>query len=318
MFVLVEEIDLAREMLKPGCGISLFRTKGALAMMKKAVLASAIATLLAAPATVMAQAAAPGSSAAPEVSEHTLTGNLAIVTDYRFRGISQTFGGSNFWAPAVQGGVDYSHSSGFYVGNWNSNVSGTQYPNGSSIEMDFYGGWKGTWDDFGLDVGTLYYYYPNSAKFVGTNASGSDFSKTINNWEVYVGGSWKFLSLKYFYSFTDYFGLSSDVASVYFNQDGTQTLQTASGSTGGTKGTQYLTASATYEVMPKVNLIASAGYTWLGRYGGQLDYFDYKIGATYDWNGWVFGIAGVGTNADKQWWYAVNSEGKVRDLGKFN
>ena len=111
-------------MLISGSGISFFRTKGALAMMKNAVLASAIATLLAAPATVMAQAAAPGSTAAPEVSEHTLTGNLTVVTDYRFRGISQTFGGSNFWAPAVQGGIDYSHSSGFYVGNWNSNVSG--------------------------------------------------------------------------------------------------------------------------------------------------------------------------------------------------
>jgi hypothetical protein len=266
-------------------------------------------------------------AAAPAASEHTLTGNLAIVSDYRFRGISQTFGGSNFWAPAIQGGIDYSHASGFYVGNWNSNVSGTQYPNGSSIEMDFYGGWKGTWDDFGLDVGTIYYYYPNNAKFVGdvytstfpATPTGQTFSQTINNWEVYVGGSWKFLSLKYFYSFTDYFGLSSNVASAYFEKGSSDvTLQTASGSTGNTKGTQYLIAALNYEVMPKVNLVGSVGYTWLGKYGGQLDYLDYKIGVTYDWDGWVFGLAGVGTNADKNWWYATNGDGKTRDLGKFN
>ena len=86
---------------------------------------------------------------------------MTIATDYRFRGISQTFG-EGFFAPgpAIQGGIDYSHSSGFYLGNWNSNISGNQYPNGSSIEMDFYGGWKGTWDDFGLDVGTIYYVLP--------------------------------------------------------------------------------------------------------------------------------------------------------------
>ncbi len=288
-------------------------------MMKKAVLASAIATLLGAPVSVLAQTA--------PASEHTLTGNITITTDYRFRGISQTFGGSNFWAPAIQGGVDYSHSSGFYVGNWNSNVSGNQYPNGSSIEMDFYGGWKQTWDDWGLDVGTIYYYYPNNAKFLGevytstfpATPTGQTFSKTINNWEAYVGASWKFLSLKYFYSFTDYFGLSSDVASAYFEKGSSDvTLQTASGRTGNTKGTQYLTAAFNYEVMPKVNVFGSVGYTWIPKYGSQLNYFDYKLGVSYDWDGWILSLAGVGTNADKDWWYASNGEGKIRDLGQFN
>jgi hypothetical protein len=84
---------------------------------------------------------------------------------------------------------------------------------------------------------------------------------------------------------------------------------------GNTKGTQYLFGSFTYEVMPKVNLIATAGYTWVGNYG-DLDYFDFKVGATYDAAGWILGAAIIGTNADSDYWYAVNGEGKVRDTGK--
>ena len=287
--------------------------------MKKFFLATAVATVFAAPAAAWGQTT-PGSDATPPVpaSEHTFTGNLTITNDYRFRGISQTFGGSNWWAPAIQGGVDYSHASGFYVGNWNSNVSGVQYPNGSSIEMDFYGGWKKTWDDWGLDVGTIYYYYPNNAKFIGVNASGNSFNTTINNWEAYIGGSWKFLSLKYYYSFTNYFGLDSDVASVYLNKAGTQTLQTASGNTGDTKGTQYLVGSASYEVMPKLSVVGSLGYTWVPNYGGELNYLDYKVGVVYDLNSWLLGAAVVGTNAKNDWWYATNGEGTTRNLGQAN
>jgi len=268
------------------------------------------------PLSLHAQTPAP--SPAPE-PDYTFAGNMTIGSDYRFRGVSQTFGGNNFWAPTIQGGVDFTHKSGFYVGNWNSNVSGNQYPNGSSIEMDFYGGWKGSWDDFGLDVGTYYYYYPG-AKFTGPvrnakgQATGATYDQDIYNWEVYVGASWKFLSAKYYYSFTDYFGLSKDVASNYSNKAGTAFL----GPNGNTKGTQYLTASATYEVAPKFNILGGIGYTWVANYGSQLNYFDYKVGVTYDLDGWVLGLAGVGTNANEQWWYAANGSGTVRDVGKFN
>ena len=78
-----------------------------------------------------------------------------LATDYRFRGISQTFKN-----PALQGGLDYAHASGFYIGNWNSSVSGLTYPNGAGLEMDLYGGYKKTIGDFGFDVGLLQYYYP--------------------------------------------------------------------------------------------------------------------------------------------------------------
>ena len=75
--------------------------------MKKTLIAAALAGLFSLPTVVMAQAAA----AAP-ASPHTITGNLGIYSSYRFRGIDQTFG-----KPALQGGIDYSHSSGFYLGN---------------------------------------------------------------------------------------------------------------------------------------------------------------------------------------------------------
>ncbi|NQW70979.1 MAG: hypothetical protein HQ457_11410, partial [Betaproteobacteria bacterium] len=58
----------------------------------------------------------PAAPEAPEVSP--ITANVTVINDYRYRGISQ----SNF-KPAIQGGFDYAHESGFYIGNWNSSIS---------------------------------------------------------------------------------------------------------------------------------------------------------------------------------------------------
>jgi hypothetical protein len=268
--------------------------------MKKLLLASAAAAAF---TTSIAQAQTPAPAPTPE---HTVTGNMTIASDYRFRGISQTFGEGFFTpGPAIQGGIDYSHKGGFYLGNWNSNVSGNQYPNGSSIEMDFYGGWKGQFDDFGIDVGTIYYYYPGS-KFTYTGGS-----TTINNWEAYLGGSWKFLSLKYSYAFTDYFGLSEPVVTGLCNPNRSCTTLSPNGNT---KGTQYLIGAFNYEIMPKLTLTATAGYTWVKHYQ-DLSYFDFKVGVTYDLDGWLLGASIIGTDADKNYWYASNSDGKVRDIG---
>jgi uncharacterized protein (TIGR02001 family) len=283
-------------------------------MNNKFILASTLIACLAAPAVVLAQAA-PAPAAAP-TPEHTVTGNMTIATDYRFRGVSQTFGGNNFWAPAIQGGIDYSHSSGFYLGNWNSNVSGTQFPNGSSIEMDLYGGWKTTLaNDIGLDFGTIYYHYPGS-KFVGLpRAGGGTSTETIKNWEAYVGGSWKWFALKYFYSFTNYFGLSEDAVQTLCNS--AANCSTPLARAGDTKGTQYLMGTFTYEVMPKTTLVAGLGYTWLRHYSA-LNYLDYKVGLTYDLNGWLLGAAVVGTDADDKYYFATNGDGKTRKVGNPN
>ena len=147
--------------------------------MKKSLIALSLAAAFAAPA--FAQTAAPAAEAA--ASPHTLTGNVGLFSCYPFRGIDQTAG-----KPALQGGFDYSHASGIYVGNWNSNVSsGAGFPEGN-LEIDFYGGYKMALGDFGIDVGGIYYYYPGShaAPLSGSNAKnvGRTTSGTVNNGEI--------------------------------------------------------------------------------------------------------------------------------------
>ena len=268
--------------------------------------------LAAATAAAFTTSAAHAQTPAP-TPEHTLTGNMTIVTDYRFRGISQTFGEGFFKiGPAIQGGIDYAHPSGFYLGNWNSNVSGNQFPNGSSIEMDFYGGWKESFGDFGVDVGTIYYAYPGGTKFTGSRGS-----QDINNWEAYLGGSWKWLSVKYSYAFTDYFGLSQNVITNVVACNPTRSCSPLPPN-GDTKGTQYLMGAFNYEVMPKLTLTATAGYTWVKHYN-DLSYFDFKVGVMYDWAGWLLGASIIGTDADKNYWYACDqgcaSGSRVREIG---
>src|SRR5437762_10830767 len=188
--------------------------------MRKFVLPLALAAasaLVSAPATAQQAAATP--------PPPPVTGNITLASEYRFRGIDQTYGN-----PAIQGGFDYAHASGFYLGNWNSNVSqGAGFP-GGNIEMDFYGGWKKAFGDVGLDVGAIYYYYPGTDAGPTTpfspfnNKSGDVHSGKVDNKEIYIGGSWKRLSLKFFDSIDDYF------------------------STPGTKNTYYVDLSGSYDL----------------------------------------------------------------------
>lgn len=129
----------------------------------------------------------------PPASPHTYTGNFGLFSQYVFRGLTQTN-----TEPALQGGFDYGHSSGFYVGTWGSNISwlrdGGSYRAGGSLELDIYGGLKGTFGktDFGYDVGLLYYWYPG-------DVSPGSFWKA-DTLEVYGALSWKWLSGKLSYS----------------------------------------------------------------------------------------------------------------------
>src|SRR6185436_9163527 len=154
-------------------------------MLKKTVVAGAVAAAL---SSGLAQAADP-------TPEHTLTGNVGIYSQYIFRGLTQTNRD-----PALQGGFDYSHSSGFYLGTWASNISWLrdgvppQYISGGSLEWDFYGGYKwGFAPDWTLDLGALYYYYPGSENSAFGLAKADTF-------EVYAGLSWKWLSAKFSYA----------------------------------------------------------------------------------------------------------------------
>jgi uncharacterized protein (TIGR02001 family) len=240
--------------------------------MRKSILTLAVASALALPTLATAQTAAP---AAAPASPHTITGNAGLVTDYRFRGISQTFG-----KPAFQGGFDYAHSSGFYLGNWNSNISsGAGFPMGN-LEMDFYGGYKPTFGDFGLDIGTIYYYYPGTdataANFAANPRTGAVKTGKIHNHEVYLGGSWKWVSLKYYQAISDYFGQP------------------------GTKNSNYWDLSANYDLGSGWGLVGHVGKFklkgWTNASTNNADYTDWKLGVTKDISGWVFGASYITTN----------------------
>ncbi len=253
--------------------------------MHKALAAAAVAAACTAPLMATAQTPAP---AAPP-SDWTITGNLTIATDYRFRGFTQTD-----YQPAIQGGIDIGHSSGFYVGNWNSNVSQNTF-NGAPIEMDFYGGYKHAFGDFTLDVGVLYYYYP------GTGEYNPDLD--IDNFEGYIGGAWGPLSVKYSYAFTNFFGLEAPG----YN----------------TKGSQYLDFNATFP-FDEFALVAHAGWQYVKNYENlnptlnKDNYWDFKLGGTWDImkSGWVVGAFWVGTS-EKEFFYTTENPPEAGGKSRF-
>lgn len=261
--------------------------------MRKTVLSAAVAAAFAVPTIAAAQTPAAAPPPPP------VTGNMTIASDYRFRGISQTYKG-----PAIQGGVDYANASGLYLGNWNSNVTSFLYAGGSGIEMDFYGGWKKSFGDFGLDLGTIYYYYPN-AEVNSTTSPGTTGSSKLDNWEIYIGGSWKWISAKLNYALDNYFGLDNVQGSNFIANKATGV---PIGAHGDSKGTYYLDITATYPLNEKLSLIGHFGTLKVKNYS-DLDYDDWKLGATYDLNGWVFGAAYVDTNAKGDFYFTGGSKG---------
>lgn len=110
--------------------------------------------LLAATALVGAVAAAPAFAQEAPAGDLTVTGSVALVSDYRFRGVSQSAGD-----PAVQGSVTLNHSSGLYAGVWSSSIS--RGPVFGSQEVDLYGGFtKEIVSGVTVDAGLRYYAYP--------------------------------------------------------------------------------------------------------------------------------------------------------------
>lgn len=171
-------------------------------MFKKTVIAGLVATAFAAgSASAQTPAAAPA-------SDHTLTGNIGLYSQYIFRGLTQTNK-----EPALQGGFDYSHSSGLYAGTWGSNVSwlrdGGGYNAGGSLEWDFYGGFKGTFgkSDFTYDLGLLYYWYPGDAT--------PGFVKA-NTLEAYGALGWKWITAKYSHSLSNKTFAVTDSRGTYY------------------------------------------------------------------------------------------------------
>lgn len=212
-------------------------------------------------------------------SEDSLSANVSLSSQYRYRGLMQT---NN--KPAIAGGVDYSHSSGLYIGNWNSSISwlGDSNPDVSApMEMDFYGGYKGELaPGLSVDTGVMQYYYP------GDYPSGYTRPNTT---ELYAGIGYGPLFFKYSHSLTNLFGFADSRHSQYFDLSANQAL-----------GIWDLT------------LNAHVGY----QYVRNLDhgsYWDWKLGLTKDFgSGWTAQLAYVDSNADQQ----VYTNSKGRDMGR--
>lgn len=270
--------------------------------MKKLLLASAISGLFALPGMASAQTAP---AAAAPTPEHTFTGNATLVSDYRFRGISQTFK-----LPAVQAGFDYAHSSGVYLGTWASNVSNNVYANGAGLEWDFYGGYKfEVAKDTSADIGLLYYWYPG-AKF---NTPGQD---KYNNTELYGALSYGSFTAKYSHTLSDFFGMKTATMGGLCGLDsgGAATSNCFSANPGDSKGSGYLDLTYNLDLGDKLTLALHLGHQSVKNYG-KLSYTDYKIGLTKEYRGFLLGAAVVATNANTELWRAMN--GAQANGGKF-
>ena len=150
-----------------------------------ATLAAALSAI-ALPTVVQAQAA-------PEAS---VSYNVGLVTDYRYRGISQSR-----MDPALQGGADYSNPNGVYLGTWLSTIKWTKDAGGGGdIEWDLYGGYKGEIaKDIGFDIGGLYYFYPSNklGKVAGL--------ANANTFEIYGALTFGPVTAKYSHALTNTF-----------------------------------------------------------------------------------------------------------------
>lgn len=218
--------------------------------MNKKLINLAVAATLAAPLFAVA-----------EDSPHSFSGNFTLASEYLYRGIAQTAG-----KPALQGGFDYAHSSGFYAGIWGSNISWLENAgvSGASLEVDIYGGFKGAIaNDLGFDVGVLTYNYPGSL-----TAGATDPDTT----ELYGALSWKFLTLKYSQSTTNLFG------------------------TANSKNSSYLELNAAYDLGGGWGVNGHVGHQKV-KNNANASYTDWKVGATKDVGFGTIGVAYSTTNA---------------------
>jgi uncharacterized protein (TIGR02001 family) len=239
--------------------------------MKKLVHALVLTGLVAVPALAQADEAA-----------SPLSANVSLTSDYVFRGVSQTQNG-----PAIQGGFDYEHASGLYIGTWGSNVDWVSqgYKTNNSMEIDLYGGYRGSLPaDVSYDVGVITYYYP------GDKVAGVSSPDTT---EAYLGASWKFLTLKY----------SHVVSSHFIGWDG------ASGEK--TRNSNYIELNADYDLGNGWGVMGHVGHQKVKHLSGA-DYNDWKLGVSKDLGFGTVALAYTDTDADVANFYTLGDK-KIAD-----
>ncbi|MGH8446192.1 MAG: TorF family putative porin [Solimonas sp.] len=138
------------------------------------------------PAAVFAAAA---TLVAPLASADTLSGNVGAYSEYMYRGVEQSSGA------AIQGGLDYVHDSGLYIGTWVSNTDFAGSEGTVSDEVDVYGGYTHSFGGVTLDAGAYFYYYRDDT--------------SLNTIEYYLGLTAGHFAAKAYYT-SDYFGTDQD------------------------------------------------------------------------------------------------------------
>lgn len=233
--------------------------------MRFSIISLGALALAAAATPAMAQDTAPA-------SDITINGTAAVVSDYRFRGISQTDG--NF---AVQGGATISHSSGFYVSFWGSSVDDYVTAHGTAHqELDLIAGYKHTVNGATFDIGALYYVYP------GTRLEGDPTSSDFI--EPYASVS---------------YGIGPVTAKATVNYAPKQKAL-ALNQTGPKNDNLYLAGdlSAAIPNTP-IGLTGHIGHTWGPSWLSIGDeYTDWNLGATLTHKQLTLGISYVDTDGD--------------------
>ncbi|SUI83453.1 Bacterial protein of uncharacterised function (Gcw_chp) [Shewanella putrefaciens] len=174
-----------------------------------------------------------------------VSANIGGTSNYLWRGVTQTDD-----AVAIQGGIDYSHDSGFYAGTWASNVD---FGDETSYELDLYVGYAGNiTEDISYDIGYLYYGYPD--------APGS-----IDFGELHGAVTWKWIELSY----SHIINAGDDVAASPLDN----------------KDLSYLAATVSIPLTEKVSLSVHYGYSSgdvVEAWFGEDNYADYNVTLSAD------------------------------------
>jgi uncharacterized protein (TIGR02001 family) len=212
---------------------------------------------------------------APE-PDYTLSYNVGVVSDYRYRGISQSR-----LDPALQGGIDFAHKSGFYLGTWASTIKWIKDAGATkgSVELDLYGGYKGEIaKDFGYDVGYLRYEY------VGNKLGNVPGLVNANTDEIYGAVTYTLFTAKYSHSLSNLFGNPNS------------------------KGSGYLDLSANVDMGNGWSVVPHIGHQSV-RHTSVASYTDYSVTLGKDMgSGFSLSAAVVGTDANKSFY--VTPSGK--------
>jgi uncharacterized protein (TIGR02001 family) len=247
-------------------------------------------TLLAA-ATLAAVTALPASAqeTAPP-KPVTVTGSVALVSDYRLRGVSQTDK-----EMAVQGGITVAHESGLYGGVWASNLAGWGTFGGSNMELDLIGGYKHAIGGGAIDVGLTWYMYPGGASKTDFAEPYAKLSGTIGPVNLLAGVA---------------YAPKQQALGKYYNSGAS--AQTGIYDNPGKKNDNlylwgdFASAIPTTPLTAKAHIGYSKGNSGLGPNGTSAaptgEYWDWLVGADYAVKGTplTLGIAYVDTDITKR------------------